>query len=602
MKNRMLPLLLLLVPACATPEVSPQADAERLHADVAWLADDAQEGRRAGTEAGRRSGEWIAARMAELALAPAGEDGTYLQAFEVPLPIRDGGTSSVSWSSDDQGETRLAGADAIVPLFCSDGASARGPLVWGGYGIVHEETGRDELLDPALDGGVALLVRGAPAFPGAEQVEQDDTALVQHAAGWGNATTLFSKVMNAKRRGAAAVIIAEHPNSGAEMMRFDVSRSAQANLPAVFLSADAARMLVPDYDERVQALETGGPAAWPPREVSVKADVLREKGVATNVLGRLAGRNPDRTVVIGAHYDHLGHGGDGSLAPEQQGEIHNGADDNASGTAAVLEMARLLAAGPQPQGDVVFALWSGEELGLLGSEHWARNPTFALDGVAANLNLDMVGRAGDGVLTVLGAGTADPFEMWLAEAGAAAGLELQVNRSGQGMGGSDHQTFLKREIPAVHFFSGVHPDYHRPTDDLERFEVEGTRRVVELGVDLVRRMQTVDELAFVQVVEDKEGPQRAAGGARVWFGSVPEYAYEGKGLLLTGTSVGSPAERAGLLKGDVVVQVGEVEIENIYDFVHALQIYKPGDVVLTRYLREGEEREVRMTLASREAE
>jgi hypothetical protein len=369
----------------------------------------------------------------------------------------------------------------------------------------------------------------------------------------------------------------------------------------VFVSAPAARRLVPGYDALVAGLDAGELPALEgaPRALTVAADVVRARGEALNVLGRLAGRERSRTVVVGAHYDHLGHGGDGSLAPDLQGEVHNGADDNASGTAVVLEMARLLGAGPPPEGDVVFALWSGEELGLLGSEHWARQPTTALEDVVCNLNLDMVGRAGDGVLTVLGAGTADPLAAWLEEAGAAAQLELRINRSGQGIGGSDHQTFLKREIPAVHLFSGLHEDYHKPSDDLERFEVEGARRVVVLGLELLRRIQSVEALAWVEPATDEaDAPQRSAGWS-VRFGSVPDYAYEGKGLLLSGTSGGSPAEKAGLLKGDVVVQVGEVEVENIYDFMHALQIYKPGDVVLTKYVRDGEEREVRITLEAR---
>ncbi len=605
---------LLFLASCASPdspgspesaessESAESANAAHLVADVAWLAHDDQEGRRAGTPAGRRAGSWIAERLRALGLEPAGENGTFLQSFQVPLPIRDGGTSRIAWLDDDLREAQIAGSDSIVPLFCSDGATGSGALVWGGYGIIDEERGRDELLDEALRGGVALIVRGAPPLPEAAQPAGDDTELVQHGSSWGSAATLFTKVMNAKRRGASAVIIAEHPASEAQQMRFDVSRSAQANIPAVLVSADAARELVPNYDDQVRALEQDILAAWPSLEVSVSADVKREKGEAVNVLARLPGASPGRAVVVGAHYDHLGRGGDGSLAPELQGQVHNGADDNASGTAVVLEMARLLAAGPAPRSDVIFALWSGEELGLLGSKHWAQEPTVPLEGVAANLNLDMVGRAGDGALTVLGAGTAEPFGAWLSEAGAAAGLELAVSLSGQGGGGSDHQAFLEREIPAMHFFSGVHEDYHRPSDDLERFESEGARRVVELGVDLVRRMQSVEALAWIEVVEEASQSGRRAGGWSVWFGSMPEYAFEGPGLLLAGTSVGSPAERAGLLKGDVVVQLGEVEIENIYDFMHALQIYKPGDVVLARYLRDGEPCQVRITLATRDAE
>jgi hypothetical protein len=318
------------------------------------------------------------------------------------------------------------------------------------------------------------------------------------------------------------------------------------------------------------------------------------------VLGLLRGERREPAVIVGAHYDHLGRGGEGSLAPDEQGQIHNGADDNASGTAAVLEMARLLAAGTEPAGDVLFALWSGEELGLLGSEHWARAPTLALEGVAANLNLDMVGRAGDGQLTVLGAGTAAPIEAWLAEAAAATDLELAINRSGQGIGGSDHQTFLRREIPAVHLFSGIHSDYHRPSDDVAGFEAEGAARVAEFGARVVLSLQSAP-LEFVAVVPEEGEAERVRGGFEVWFGTVPDYAFEGPGLLLAGTSPGSPAEKAGFLEGDVIRSVGEVEVETIYDFMHALQIYKPGDVVLTRYERDGAPAEVRVTLATRGA-
>jgi hypothetical protein len=218
--------------------------------------------------------------------------------------------------------------------------------------------------------------------------------------------------------------------------------------------------------------------------------------------------------------------------------------------------------------------------------------------VAANLNLDMVGRADGGKLSVLGAGTAQAFAGWLAEAGRAAGLELAVSASGQGIGGSDHQTFLKREIPALHLFSGLHADYHRPSDDVERFEAGGTARVVALSVALVERMLAAPEIAYVEPPADAARPE-IQSGFRAWFGSIPEYGFEGKGVLFGGISPGSPAEKAGLLPGDVLLGLGDIAIENIYDFTYALQVHKAGDVVLARYLRDGVEESVRVTLSSR---
>jgi aminopeptidase YwaD len=610
-------LLLLALCACAGSgsggwplEAEDQAR-ERLVDDVTWLADDAQEGRRAGTEAGERVALWLGRRFDELGLVPAGEGG-WLQPFDVPLPVRDGGDSQLT-----VGATALRGPQNLVPLFCSDGAAALGPLAWGGYGVANAEAGWDDYAfarhNGALAGAVVLIVRGLPPHEG-ETAGGDETALVQSGGGWGNSGSLFTKVMTAKRLGAAAVLVAPHPDAPGEdaLPAFDSTRSAQSSIPCAMISLELARRLEPAYDAFVERLDGGaGPAAFRPLtapQVALACDVRRERGPAFNVLARLPGATSERTLVIGAHYDHLGHGGDGSLAPDAQGQIHNGADDNASGTAAVLELARRLKAGPLPSCDVVFALWSGEELGLLGSEHWAQHPTLPLERVVANLNLDMVGRAGDGELAVLGVGTAAPFEAWLLADGGRAGLDLALSASGQGVGGSDHQTFLKRRIPALHFFSGVHPDYHKPTDDVERFEAQGTLRVVELvqRLALEAAAAPAGALAYVEPprVEGEAQAESARLGAgwRVWFGSVPEYSFEGPGLLLSGTSEGSPAERAGLLAGDVITQVGEVEVETIYDFMHALQTYKAGDVVLTRFLRDGAQQEVRVTLATRDAQ
>jgi hypothetical protein len=261
-----------------------------------------------------------------------------------------------------------------------------------------------------------------------------------------------------------------------------------------------------------------------------------------------------------------------------------------------LEIARELHAGEPPAGDVIFALWSGEELGLLGSAWWIDHPTIPLEQVRANLNLDMVGRAGNGKLTVLGAGTSPAFAGWMEGLGKDAGLALEASLGGTALGGSDHMSFLKKEIPALHLFSGLHSDYHRPSDDLERFEPDGAARVVKLSLGLIARMQAEAELPYVRPKEDEAAGQRQRGRWSVRFGSMPDYAWSGTGLKLAGTSPGGPAERAGLLAGDVLLQVGDVQIGRIDDFMYALQIYKPGDVVLTRFLRDEKEQSVRVTL------
>ena len=620
--------LLGLFSACASPEPQPQTveptpdRIERLRADVAWLADDAREGRRAGTAGEREAAEWLARQMEGLGLQPAGDPGSFLQAFEVPLPARDGGGSQVIHRSDD-GET-VHGAPGVQPLFCAEAGGVDGEVIFCGYGIDDPSLGHDDFGDVRGDGRIALVLRGVPPYDPPAAAEADAGTEAGEPT-WGNNGSLFLKVMNAKRRGFEAVLVACHPDAvgdEAGAPPFDPSRGARAGLPALILSAEVAESLVPGgwgalVRPRDAARLTRAPTALDGLRVRLRADVERGSARATNVLGLVPGRDRSRTVVIGAHFDHLGHGGPGSLAGEAgQGEIHNGADDNASGTAVVLELARVwspaskadpatsVGYGDQPRYNLLFALWSGEELGLLGSEHWASHPTVELEGVLANLNLDMVGRAGDGHLEILGAGSAAAFAGWLEGAAVEAGLDLSVSLSGQGLGGSDHQVFLRRGIPALHLFSGVHTDYHKPSDDVEGFEAEGTARVTQLTEGLLERLFSVEELAYVAPVVDPEAQPAAPRerGWSVWFGTVPEYGAEVKGLLLGGTSAGSPAEKAGLLAGDVILQVGDVTIETIHDFVYMLGVYKPGDVVLTRFLRDGVEQEVRITLDTRDAE
>ena len=232
----------------------------------------------------------------------------------------------------------------------------------------------------------------------------------------------------------------------------------------------------------------------------------------------------------------------------------------------------------------------------------------------ANLNLDMVGRArapGEKSaapnLTILGAGTAQAFEAWLEPAAMTAGLTLHVNRSGQGIGGSDHMSFMKHKIPVLHFFTGLHADYHKPSDDADKIDAESMARIVGFGIGLVAHMQSESQLPWNEQEPQLKGdperkPVASNGGFKVWFGSIPDYAFEGPGVKLTGTSSGSPAEKAGMLAGDVLLGVGDVTIDTIHDFVYALSIYKPGDVVVTRFSRDGSEHSALITLATRAAQ
>ena len=581
-----------LLPSC----VSQGADPARLAADVAWMADDAREGRRAGTRGEAATTDWIAARLEFLGLEPAGENGGWFQEFSVPLPPEERDGTAI-WARGIQ----YTGAELIRPLFCSVGGDLLcNPLVLCGYGVQDEERGwLDFGAEPSLpEGAVVLMARGLPRGAGGDDINSSDDD-----GTWGFQGSLFHKVMLAKGFGASGVLIAQHPDDSSPPMSFDAGSGAVAGIPCVMIKAEVAESLAPGYGEAIRLLDgmerRVAPEALPVSELGFHVRVAREEGRARNVLARLPGGDGPM-VVLGAHLDHLGYGGPGSLAPGTR-EIHNGADDNASGCAVLLEAARLLSAGEPPAGDVLFAFWSGEELGLLGSSHFSRNPTISLDAVACNYNLDMVGRAGDGRLSVLGAGSSSVFAAWLAEAGPAAGLDLEVSLTSQGLGGSDHQVFLGREIPSLHLFSGLHSDYHTPTDDADGFEAGGAAKVTALVLELVDRAH-IEAPRYKRSDVEGAAVGRNRRGFRVMFGTVPDYAFDGDGLRLTGTTPGSPAERAGMLPGDILYEVGGVEIITIHDFVHFLQIHKPGDVVSAFFERDGVEIQSFVTLESREIE
>ncbi len=638
---------LFLLPACHSERIGTDGSdtAKRLHDDVAWLADDAREGRRAGTEQGLVAGRWIADRMSAIGLEPAGDANSYAQEFRVPLEPSTGGGSWIELGGSGR---LMENAHHLAPLFASERGEARGKFVYCGYGIELGDRGWNDFAGQELGGRIAVLVRGSPIEAATSKTEaasphgdaakdahstaakdahstaardphetvtpesngtatpanpHGDVQLVAAGDPFVNAGLVFTKVMNAKRKGASAVVLIQHPSdAGRPVLGFHEGGSGRAGIPCITLAwTDAQSIFGPQLGEWTRDLESRPVRAREndERELALFADVQRGHGDATNVLGVVPGVDRSRTVVLGAHYDHLGFGGTGSLAPNER-KIHNGADDNASGTAAVLEVARELRAGPQPACDVLIALWSGEELGLLGSEWWAEHPTLPFERVVGNVNLDMVGRAGNGKLQVLGAGSAAVFSGWLEESGPDADLDLTVNASASAMAGSsDHATFAKRKKPVLHLFSGLHTDYHKPTDDTERFEADGAAHVVTLALDLVRRMASASDLAFVEPPPAPEGERKIQSGFNAWFGSIPNYAFEGPGVKIDGTSTGSPAERAGFLAGDTILAVGEVKIANVYDLTYALQHYKPGDVVLVAFQRDGKRDETRVTLSSR---
>jgi hypothetical protein len=319
--------------------------------------------------------------------------------------------------------------------------------------------------------------------------------------------------------------------------------------------------------------------------------------VGRNVVGVLPGRDPDlrnEIVIVGAHYDHLGPGHFGALDPDSTGAVHNGADDNASGTSALIHIARKLSASP-PARTVVFIAFSGEEAGLLGSAYYVKHPIFPLVRTYAMVNMDMVGRLRSDRLLVFGSATAAEFGGILDSLNAIARFDLKA--AGDGWGRSDQSSFYAAGKPVLHIFTDLHEDYHRSTDDWEKINVDGLERVADFTAAIVRTLANRrSALTFVNVPP----PAPVAGaGYGAYLGTVPDMSENPGGVRLTGVRAGSPAEKAGLKGNDIIVQIGESPVPDLQAMTNALREHKPGDVVEIRFLRDGVEQRVSVTLGTR---
>ncbi|MBC8353983.1 MAG: M28 family peptidase [Planctomycetes bacterium] len=380
------------------------------------------------------------------------------------------------------------------------------------------------------------------------------------------------------------------------------TESSHRKLPVFFASRTLIdRVLKASLGKGLAALESAIDEGPTPRSQALKgwkadceSNVVYKKATIKNVAGVLDGNGAlaDETIVVGAHYDHLGLGGPGSLAPWTKA-IHNGADDNASGTSTLLEVARRMSSqDDKPRRRIVFIAFSGEERGLLGSSHYVKNPAISLEKTVAMVNMDMVGRLKDNKLIVHGTGTAKSFDSLIDETNKRH--EFEIKKDPGGFGPSDHASFYGKKVPVFHFFTGTHNDYHRPSDDFDKINVEGMERIAGFVNDVVDQLASVEERPeYIEVKQKK----REVSGDRPYLGSIPDFGRDVEGYALMGATKDSPADRAGIKAGDVIVKFGDSKIAGLEDIDGALRKFKAGDKVKVIILRDGKKLEVVVTLA-----
>jgi hypothetical protein len=605
--------LALLLVAAAVPSFAQTAAASRTRGHVQTLASEKFGGREAGSDGERLAGEYVAAQLARIGARPLPGRKDMFAAFEFTAGSRDGGSRiSVQRGAPAGAAAAAAPAGSIRALSFSDDAEVSGELVFAGYGIVVPEAqsfGYDSYASVDVKDKIAVVLRYFP-----EDADQKTRGILARYA------DLRYKAMAARQRGAKGLLIVtgpRSPNAGELVPMTSDTAIAGSGIAAASISGAVAEQIFaggprPLRDAQ-QELDSGNPHvagfSLPGVTVTLKTSVVREKRTGRNVVAYLPATSPLTNVskpwvALGAHYDHLGRGTSGnSLASGQEiGRPHVGADDNASGTAAVLAIAESLSKLPARRRHVLFALWSAEEIGLIGSNEFvkaagAQGPGGpAVGEIAAYLNFDMVGRMQDNKLAVQAAGTSPVWGSILERSNVAAGFDLAVQADPYQP--TDVATFNEASVPSLSFTTGAHVDYHKPTDTAEKINYEDLDRIADFATAITRRLLELDDAPqFTRVEQSSQTPTRT--GLRIFTGTVPDYATEVKGLLLGGVIGGGPAEKAGLQKGDIVIEIAGQTIANIYDYTYALELLKIDQPVKVVYMRGNEKRETQLTPTAR---
>lgn len=575
-------------------------DSGRYLDHVKALASPEMKGRATGSPELEKAARYLADQYRALGLEPA-FGKSYLQAFTVTTNAKLGGKNRFS---DTVSKSKLRQGEDFLPMNFSSSGKYAGEVVFAGYGITAKEYNYDDYEGLDVNGKIVLVLRYEPQEFDEKSVFEGKT-FTRHAQ-------FDSKAINAKRHGARGVILINNPvtrpGDADKLEQFGrTAGPSEAGIAFIQLKPAVAEKWFAAAGRNLKSIVEGIDKDLKPQSfafpdalrVEMEIDLIRETKTVHNVAAMIRGRS-DEFVVIGAHYDHIGLGEQFSMAPSQAGEVHPGADDNASGVAGTLELAAYFSGAPKLRRGVIFANFAGEELGLLGSSHFVENPPAPMDKIAAMINMDMIGRLREGSVIVGGVATGSTFRALVDQAAPRhASLKLESSEQG-GVGSSDHTTFTSKKVPVLFFFTGLHGDYHRPSDTWDKINSQGAVEVLNLIADITTGIAEAPERPqFQKVAEPARHGGGGGGGYGPNFGSVPDMAFSGKGVKFQDLREGSPAQKAGLKPGDVMIEFDGKRVDNLYDFTYALREKKPGDRVPVKVLRGGEAVTVEVLLEAR---
>ncbi|UYQ92759.1 M20/M25/M40 family metallo-hydrolase [Chitinophaga horti] len=525
--------LLLLPLACLSLIATAQKKADKktatsLQAHINYLASDKLEGRRTGTAGEKLAAAYISAQMKQAGITP-GEGNDYLQEFTV-REGKEAGPGTKLTINNKQFTSKQ-----FTPLPFSANKSASGEVL------------------PGVNEPDNVWMLDVKELEGMESPHADAAAVYLAAA------------KEAEKNKAKGVIFFNGKETQGAVAKWLSSQHTALNIPVLWAGAEASKVLA---DQNANDFQ-----------ISMAVDLQQTKRTGTNVIGYI-NNNAPTTIIIGAHYDHLGYGEDENSLGAGEKAIHNGADDNASGTAALLELGRQLKASKNKKSNYLLIAFSGEELGLFGSKYYTQNHTLDFKKVNFMINMDMVGRLDNNKgLQIGGIGTSPS---WGSILKASLPKELKVTYDSSGTGPSDHTSFYRSDLPVLFLFTGTHSDYHKPTDDADKINIDGEVQIVKLVYDIIENSTKQDKLMFTKTKEMQMGTSPRFS---VTLGIMPDYTFSGGGVRADGVSEGKPAKKAGLQAGDVIVQLGNSKIADLEAYMAALATFKAGDKTTVKVKR-----------------
>lgn len=533
MKNIFL-LLLLFISECTIGQKLKKQDKiiiNNLKTEIGYLASDKLEGRRTGTPGEKLAYEYLSTQFKSTGLIPKGDNNTYIQAFKI-----------------NEGKQILPGTHLLL-----DGNMLRAgddffPFVFSSNGKARAET------------SPSFKEKGMPWFLDIKESLEEN----KNNPHYDPEEFVRDKVIEFEKKGASACIVYNSGKVDAGLKFDGKSKTPVVKIPVVFLSREIAKKYLNDISVNLK--------------VDLITDLGEKKRTGHNVIGYID-NGASSTIVLGGHYDHLGYGEDHNSLWTGKPEIHNGADDNASGTATVLELAKILKKSKLKKSNFLFICFSGEELGLYGSKYFTENPTIPLDAINYMINCDMVGRLNDSThgITIGGYGTSPTWGKILPEKTRT----LNVKFDSSGIGPSDHTSFYLKNIPVLFFFTGAHADYHKPTDDVDKINFTGELRVIQYIYDILKKTNGEGKLAFTKTRE----PQMETSHFTVSLGFMPDYTFSGTGVRADGIIDGKIAQKIGMQAGDIITAVGDFKITDINNYMTALSKFKKGDSTKVTVLR-----------------